>query len=91
LKELTPVRLLKNPFFDELMTAYETGADKTKLQEVLGRGRAKKGMFMGDLENGELEIGQIAGLIDSIIPAAEIVHEIITEFQLAITEQKHYL
>jgi enoyl-[acyl-carrier protein] reductase II len=91
LKELTPVRLLKNPFYDELMAVYESGADKTKLLEILGRGRAKKGMFLGDLENGELEIGQIAGLIDSIIPAAEIVHEIITEFQLAITEQKHYL
>lgn len=91
LKELTPVRLLKNPFYEELMSVYEAGANKEKLLEVLGRGRAKKGMFMGDLENGELEIGQIAGLIDKILPAADIVHEMMTEFKSAIEEQKHYL
>jgi enoyl-[acyl-carrier protein] reductase II len=91
LKELTPVRLLKNEFYNQLQSAYQAGADKEKLSEILGRGRAKKGMFEGDLVEGELEIGQIAGLIKKIMPAGEIVQEMMTEFQQALTEQKNYL
>ena len=91
LKELTPVRLLKNEFYIQLQTAYQDGADKDKLADILGRGRAKKGMFEGDLVEGELEIGQIAGLIEKIIPAGEIVQEMMTEFHQVLNEQKNYL
>ena len=91
LKELTPVRLLKNEFYAKLQSAYQDGADKEKLTEILGRGRAKKGMFEGDLVEGELEIGQIAGLIEKIIPAGEIVQEMMTEFHQVLNEQKNYL
>jgi enoyl-[acyl-carrier protein] reductase II len=91
LKELTPVRLLKNEFYNQLQSAYQSGADKEKITEILGRGRAKKGMFEGDLVEGELEIGQIAGLIKKIIPAGEIVKEMMAEFHEALTEQKNYL
>jgi enoyl-[acyl-carrier protein] reductase II len=80
LKELTPVRLMKNGFFNEVQSAYQRGASKEELESLLGRGRAKKGMFEGDLEYGELEIGQIAGLIHEIKSAKEIVKEIIQEF-----------
>jgi len=79
LKELTPVRLIKNQFYQKVQELYKQQADKDQLQELLGRGRAKKGMFEGDLDNGELEIGQIAGLIDEIKPAAKIIEEIVTE------------
>lgn len=88
LKELTPVRLIKNEFFHELEKAYERCATAEELKTILGRGRAKKGMFEGDLIEGELEIGQIAGLIDEIKPAAAVVEEIITEFRLALKEQQ---
>lgn len=81
LKELAPVRLLKNKFFNDVMELYTTQPTKEDLIALLGRARAKKGMFEGDLEEGELEIGQISGLINEIKPAAEIVKEIITEFQ----------
>ena len=91
LKELTPVRLLKNEFYTQLQSAYQAGADKEKLSEILGRGRAKKGMFEGDLVEGELEIGQIAGLIEKIIPAGEIVQEMMTEFHRVLNEQKNYI
>lgn len=91
LKELTPVRLLKNDFYTKLQSAYEHGADKEKLMEILGRGRAKKGMFEGDLTEGELEIGQIAGLIEKIMPAGEIVQEMMTEFHQVLNEQKNYV
>jgi len=80
LKELAPVRLIKNQFFNELQDLYQQKPTVKELKEKLGRARAKKGMFEGDLENGELEIGQIAGLIHEIKPAAEIVQEIVTEF-----------
>ncbi len=86
LKELTPVRLVKNSFYNQVAEAYENGAKKEELIELLGRGRAKKGMFEGDLENGELEIGQISGLIHKIMPAGEIVKEIIEEFEVAKKE-----
>lgn len=87
LKELTPVRLIKNAFYKQVEAAYENGATKEELNTLLGRGRAKKGMFEGDLVEGELEVGQIAGLIKKIQPAAEIVDEIITEFKVAIDER----
>ncbi len=81
LKELTPVRLLKSNFLEKVQTLYQSNPTKEELQELLGKGRAKKGMFEGDLENGELEIGQIAGLIHEVKPAAAIVKEIISEFE----------
>jgi enoyl-[acyl-carrier protein] reductase II len=87
LKELTPVRLIKNEFFNHLDSAYQKGASEEDLQKLLGRGRAKKGMFEGDLIEGELEVGQISSIIDSILPAKEIIEEIITEYHQAISEQ----
>ncbi len=86
LKELTPVRLIKNAFYNKVEEAYSNGADVDELKEILGRGRSKKGMFEGDLDEGELEIGQVAGIIDEIKPAAEIVKEIVNEFQEALAE-----
>ena len=80
LKELAPVRLIRNQFFNELQELYRQKPSNEQLKEKLGRGRAKKGMFEGNLENGELEIGQIAGVIHEIKPAAEIVQEIVNEF-----------
>lgn len=80
LKALTPVRLIKNEFWEQTVEAETRGADKEELSELLGRGRAKKGMFEGDLEDGELEIGQVAGSIDEIKSAADIINEIWTEF-----------
>ena len=82
LKELTPVRLLKNGFFSEVQAAYERGASPTELRVLLGKGRARIGMFEGDLEAGELEIGQISGAIEDILPAAEIVAQIMEEYRL---------
>lgn len=87
LKELTPVRLLRNPFFDEVMKAYQQGASSEELEKLLGKGRAKKGMFLGDLTEGELEVGQIAGLIHEIKPAKDIVEELISEYKQALAEQ----
>ena len=83
LKELAPVRLLKNKFFNDVTELYTKNPSKEQLIELLGRARAKKGMFEGDLEEGELEIGQISGLINEIKPAAEIVEEIIDGFKEA--------
>ena len=82
LKEITPVRLLKNEFYNQIVSAYDKGATKEELRALLGRGRAKKGMFLGDLEDGELEVGQISATMDTIKPAGEIVQEIIEEFQI---------
>jgi len=82
LKEITPVRLLKNEFYNQIVSAYDKGATKEDLRALLGRGRAKKGMFVGDLEDGELEVGQISANMDTIKPAGEIVQEIIEEFQI---------
>ncbi len=86
LKELAPVRMLKNKFFNDVMELYAKNPKKEELIELLGRARAKKGMFEGDLEEGELEIGQIAGLIHDIKPAAQIVAEMISEFETAKKE-----
>ena len=91
LKELTPVRLLKNPFFDQIVKTYENSPTKKEdLLQLLGKGRAKKGMFEGDLIEGELEIGQIAGIFNEIKPAKEIILEILTEFNKAINEQQNF-
>jgi enoyl-[acyl-carrier protein] reductase II len=81
LKKLGPVRLLKNKFFDSVKQAEESCATESELKELLGQGRAKKGMFEGELEEGELEIGQIASIINNNKPAAEILNEIIAEYE----------
>ena len=86
LKELTPVRLLKNKFFNELMDLYKNNPTSDELKAHLGRGRAKKGMFEGDLDEGELEIGQIAAVIDDILPVSEIVKNLVKEFNSAAAE-----
>ena len=86
LKEVTPVRLIKNEFYLKVAAAYKQGASNDELKELLGRGRAKKGMFQGDLVEGELEIGQVSGLINAVKPAAKIVSEIISEYRLALKE-----
>ncbi|KIC03586.1 2-nitropropane dioxygenase [Flavobacterium sp. JRM] len=83
LKELAPVRLIKNKFYQDVQALYEKCPTKEELVELLGRARAKRGMFEGDLEEGELEIGQIAGLIHDIKPAAEIIEEMISDFENA--------
>ncbi|MEO9481713.1 MAG: nitronate monooxygenase [Maribacter dokdonensis] len=80
LKELAPVRLVKNKFYNDVQKAYATGANIEELKTLLGRGRAKKGMFLGDLEDGELEIGQVSALIHDIKPADEIVKALMKEF-----------
>mgnify|MGYP000321363514 CR=1 FL=1 len=81
LKELAPVRLIKNKFFNDIQELYKTAPTVEQLKELLGRARAKRGMFEGDLEDGELEIGQIAGLIHDIKPAAQIVKDMMQEFK----------
>jgi len=86
LKDVTPVRLIKNKFFLQINNAILNGATPEQQKELLGRGRAKKGMFEGDLEEGELEIGQVAGLIDKIEPVSKIIADIIKEYHQAIDE-----
>ncbi len=86
LKELAPVRLIKNKFFHDVMALYAKAPTVDDLKALLGRARAKKGMFEGDLDEGELEIGQIAGLIHDIKPTAEILKDIITDFEKAKQE-----
>ena len=83
LKELAPVRMLKNKFYDDLQALYKTAPSIDDLKTLLGRARAKRGMFEGDLEDGELEIGQIAGLIHDIKPVSQIVTDLVLEFQNA--------
>jgi len=80
LKEITPVRMLKNEFYKKIKQAYINNATKEELEEVLGRSRAKKGIFEGDIVNGELEIGQVSSMINRIQTAAEVINEIISEF-----------
>jgi enoyl-[acyl-carrier protein] reductase II len=86
LKELAPVRLIKNKFYNDLTRLYTTAPSKEALKELLGRARAKRGMFEGDLDEGELEIGQIAGLINDIKPVADIISDFIREFEIAKKE-----
>ena len=88
LKELTPVRMLKNPFYEKLQELYRQGASAEKLKEALGRGRAKKGMFEGDLVEGELEIGQVAAQINALTPAGELVREFVTVYNQEMLKLK---
>ena len=85
LKELTPVRMIKNPFYQKINTLYKSGADIDELKKTLGRGRAKKGMFEGDLIEGELEIGQVSAQINSIISAADILKEFIESYNTTLS------
>lgn len=87
LKEITPVRLIKNTFYNQVAEAYLSGKKVEDLKELLGRGRAKKGMFEGNLEEGELEIGQVSGLINEIKPAGTIVEELLNEYRKALKGQ----
>lgn len=89
LKELAPVRLIKNKFFNDVQELYKQAPTVEQLKELLGRARSKRGMFEGDLEDGELEIGQIAGLIHDIKPVSEIVDDMISEFERAKNEVKN--
>ena len=84
LKQLTPVRLIKNDFYKQVLEAEQKGANQLQLQQLLGRGRAKKGMFEGNLAEGELEIGQVSALLDTILPAAVITENIWNEFREAL-------
>jgi len=86
LKEVTPVRLIKNKFFDKINEAIIHGASVDEQKEILGKGRAKLGMFEGDLDEGELEIGQVSGLIDEIKPVKDIISDIIHEYKIALNE-----
>ena len=88
LKELAPVRLLKNKFSNDVLELYKSNPSKQDLIDLLGRARAKRGMFEGDLEDGELEIGQITGLINKIQPASKIIKEIISEFNFETNNLK---
>lgn len=83
LKKLAPVRLLRNDFFRQVQEAEGRGASQEELQQLLGRGRAKKGMFEGNMEEGELEIGQVSSMIKDIRPAGEIVQQLVAEFLAA--------
>ncbi len=83
LKQLVPVRLIKNRFVEKVQKAEYSGASVDELLTLLGKGRAKSGMFDGDVDEGELEIGQISSLIDKIEPVSEIMKEIVAEFEIA--------
>lgn len=86
LKQLTPVRLIKNAFYEQVAAAEARGASKEELQALLGRARAKKGMFEGDMDEGELEIGQVSALVKDILPAATIVENMWAEFNDALKQ-----
>ncbi|AYZ38238.1 nitronate monooxygenase [Chryseobacterium indologenes] len=81
LKELAPVRMVKNKFFNELEDIYQIGRDKEALVASLGRARAKRGMFEGDMEDGELEIGQVSALIDEVLPVETVFNHLLKEFE----------
>ncbi|WP_413228617.1 NAD(P)H-dependent flavin oxidoreductase [Chryseobacterium sp. JV558] len=85
LKELAPVRMVKNKFFSELEDIYKIGRDKDALVASLGRARAKRGMFEGDMEDGELEIGQVSALIDEVLPVETVFNHLLKEFEETIT------
>ncbi len=80
LKKLTPVRLLRNKFFDEISNAQASGAGIAELSNLLGKGRAKLGMFEGDIDDGELEIGQVSAMINEIQPASQVIHDMVSEY-----------
>ena len=86
MKKTVPVRLMKNPFYEQISKAENSGASAEELKLILGKGRAKKGMFEGDLIDGELEVGQVASLIDNIKPAAEIVNEVWNDYLAGVDE-----
>ena len=86
LKELAPVRLIKNKFYNDIQELYSKSPTPEDLKALLGRARAKKGMFEGDLVEGELEIGQIAGLIHEIKSVKEIIDEVVFEFEIALKD-----
>lgn len=86
LKELAPVRLIKNAFYDKVVEGYQNGFSTEELRNLLGKGRAKKGIFEGDLIEGELEIGQVASLIDKIETSEEIINDLVKEYNLAVAE-----
>jgi enoyl-[acyl-carrier protein] reductase II len=86
---LAPVRLIKNEFYDQVKAAYDRAAPVEELKEILGRARAKRGMFEGNLTEGELEIGQVSGQISDIKPAGQIVEEIIAEYRAVITDAQN--
>ena len=88
LKELAPVRLIKNKFYHDVQALYGKGATVEALKELLGRARAKRGMFEGDLVEGELEIGQVSGLIKDIRPVREIIDTVVAEFHQAQREMQ---
>ncbi len=90
LKKLVPVRLIENPFYHKVAEAEVKGADKTILAELLGKGRAKKGMFEGDIENGELEIGQTSVMIHDIKPVAQIMNELVADFNQTTKKMKDW-
>ncbi|MEO6175119.1 MAG: nitronate monooxygenase [Flavobacterium circumlabens] len=90
LKELAPVRLIKNKFYNDVQELYAKGPSKEELIALLGRARAKKGMFEGDLEEGELEIGQIAGIIHEILPVEKIIQEMMADFEIASKEKAKF-
>jgi enoyl-[acyl-carrier protein] reductase II len=85
LKQLTPVRLVKNDFYQKIKTAEGDGASPEQLLELLGRGRAKKGMFEGDMTEGELEIGQVSGMIREIRPASDILNQLVKDYNQTLT------
>jgi enoyl-[acyl-carrier protein] reductase II len=86
MKQLTPVRLIKNKFYREIQEAESKGASVEELKNLLGRARAKKGMFEGDLDEGELEIGQVSASLDDILPAAKIINKVWKEFEDALAD-----
>jgi len=90
LKELAPVRLIKNKFYSDVQELYKKGATVEELKKHLGRARAKRGMFEGDMDEGELEIGQVSGLIHNIEPAAQIVEQVIAEYRKALEETNNF-
>lgn len=87
LKELAPVRLIKNKFYQNVQDLYQKCPSREELVQLLGRARAKKGMFEGDLDEGELEIGQVSGLIHEILPVEKIIRQMIAEFEIASKEK----
>jgi enoyl-[acyl-carrier protein] reductase II len=86
LKELAPVRMMRNKFWNQVQELYQQSPSKEDLTKLLGRARAKKGMFEGDMDEGELEIGQVSGLIKDIIPAAQVVQNLVSEYEMARKE-----
>ncbi|AZQ44775.1 NAD(P)H-dependent flavin oxidoreductase [Nonlabens ponticola] len=83
LKELAPVRLMRNKFWNDVQELYKSSPSKEDLQKLLGRARAKKGMFEGDMDEGELEIGQVSGMINDILPAAQVIENVVAEYEQA--------